>query len=219
MTTRLLLGYCCCLALFAAASPATVAQDNVTIPKSRLEELERKEAELRRLKGETNPPAAAAQQPAQSPGQVQTPIAARPEPPSAPVITELPPLKPGEIVEAPELALHFSANRAAAEQRYLNKQVAVQGEIIRFHKPILSRSYGVALKTDNPAITVICNMKAPEGYDATYTAKNATELVGRSDNTQTVLAHLGERVVVQGRCKGLKDGAVTLSGASLRPAP
>ncbi len=187
------------------------AQDTVTIPKSRLEELERKEAELKRLQGgATNNRALTSQPPMVAPTVAPAPAQPRPAP--------LPAFKPGDLIEAADLANAFRSDPAGAEQLYRKKPMAVRGEIVRFHKRLLSRDYTVILKTADPGVTVACDVKVPDVYQATFTAKNGSEMVGQIGESRTTLARVGDRVVALGRCGKFKDGEVQFDASELRPA-
>src|SRR5262245_51571530 len=94
---------CLCLIGLPGGPRASAADDNVTIPKTRLQELEEKERELNRLKRDLsttnaeNAPLKKDQ--SQAPSK---PIAARPEPVVthiSPPLATLPPLKENEEVE------------------------------------------------------------------------------------------------------------------------
>src|SRR6266851_956538 len=101
------------LGLFlCGAGHPLAAQDNVTVPKSRLEELERKEKELDRLKGDFDKTKDENVQLKKENEKAATrPV---PMPPAEPVITyvsppmeTLPALRPDEIVESMDLANYY----------------------------------------------------------------------------------------------------------------
>jgi hypothetical protein len=195
------------------------AQDTVTIPKSRLEELERKEAELRRLQGATNVVSSrpTLAQPAARAPHPTAPVAAPPL--AQPLPTPLPAFKPGDTVEAAKLANAFRSDPTGAEQLFRKKPMAVRGEIVRFHKRMLSRDYTVVLKTADAAVTVACDVTSPGVYEAVFTAKNGSEIVGQVRQSRTTLARVGDRVVAVGRCGKFKNGEVQFIASELRAAP
>src|SRR5436309_2629107 len=122
-----------------------LGEESVTIPKARLEELERKEAELEKLKAGQNvtsqkPPAAdSAKSTAAPPAE---PVATRVSPPLA----SLPPLEAGQPVEAMDLANYYRADAAAADQRFKKQKLTVRGEVAGFDKPLFRRGYKMILK-------------------------------------------------------------------------
>jgi hypothetical protein len=213
------------LALFLLASVAW-SQETVTIPKSRLEELERKEAELERLKG----PASKPQSPPQNstpqkprelvPEQVLPQTTATSSSPSigaTPSLSSLPPLENGTIVSASDLAAHYRADSAAADQRYRKHIFKVQGEIIGFEKPPLIRNYFVLLKTADPQRRIVCDFYPSDKFKAVFTIDSGTALVGvLPGETRAPLAKVGETAVIEGRCKGLSGGGVKLTGCELK---
>jgi tRNA_anti-like len=203
-----------------------VAQETVTIPKSRLEELERKEAELERLKGTAKMPPGV-QNPA---AKKQDEAVPRNSPPQtsvstpAPAVTEtrafasLAPLEKNMTVLATDLAAHYRANAGMADERYRKHTFKVQGEIVGFEKPMLVRNYYILLKTAEPQTRVICDFYPPDNFKAVYTINGGTALVGTLSDTRVPIAKVGDNVVIEGRCKGLSGGGVKLSNCELKVA-
>lgn len=213
-----------CLVLFGCP-PFAVAQDTVTIPKSRLEELERKEAELEKLKGATKPQPAIENSAVkkhdevapQNPPQVAVPAttAAPNEPPSFATLT---PLEKDSVVSAVDLAAHYRANASMADERYRKRTFKVRGEIVGFEKPMLVRNYSILLKTADPQTRVICDFYPPENFKAVYTIDNGTGLIGTLPDTRIPIAKVGDHVIIEGRCKGLSGGGVKLTNCELKVA-
>jgi hypothetical protein len=203
---------CCSLITFG---PVVRAQDTVTIPKSRLEELERKEAELQRLKG-------AAAQSNSVPAPAQTNAAATP--PAKLIVPVLPPakpaqpppaspLQPGEVVEATDLASHYHANEAVADARYRKKKFTVRGEVAGFEKPLLTSNYKILLKTGDPQARVVCDLLAPDNATGgVFTMNHGTELVAQGPNGRVQLAKVGDVLLVNGSCRGWHKQDVTIQG-------
>ncbi len=209
------------LALAGLALPVQ-AQEMVTIPKARLEELERKEAELEKLKGDLSKTREQNAQ-LQKQHEADAAKAARP-PPAQPTVTHvspplasLLPLKPGETVEALDLANHYRADAAAADRRYRKKRFLLKGEVAAFEKPLLRRDYRLILKTPDREMRLVCDVFPPDTFKAVLTIKNGSELVGQMpDTTRLPIAKVGDTVTVEGECDGLRDGAVVLSGCELK---
>lgn len=192
------------------------SQDNVTIPKSRLEELERKEKELQGLKQNqpAQPPQANTAAPAPLPISPQpTPVAAaKPGPP----LTTLPPFAEGQKIEAVDLASYFKQDKAAADQRFKNRKMVVHGRIVGFEKPMLVRNYKVLLDTGDRETKVLCDFMPDLRYNAIHTIGRGSELIGLEGNLQTTLAKVGQVVLITGKCKGLKDNIIDIDGSDMR---
>jgi len=200
------------------------AEELVTIPKARLEELERKEAELKRLKGDLSK-ARTQTAPIEKPREDGTakitgaPPAGPAAKPAGQPVASLPPLNAGETVEAMDLADHYRADAAAADQRYRKRKLTLRGEVARFEKPMFRRDYKLIFKTADREVSVVCDIIPPEAFRAVFTIKNGSELVGLMPGDARVpIARIGDTVTVEGNCKGLRDSVVLLSGCELKPA-
>ncbi len=203
---------------------AARCQDNISIPKSRLEELERKEKELEKLKQTQAPVPAATNKIVPGPkpaegirltGAETTPAPVKYQ---APALASLPALQDGETVEAMDLASHYLQNPAAAEQRYNKRKIVVRGEIAGFEKPMFRRDYKVLLKTPDRDCRIVCDLLPAEQFSAVFTVNHGTELVGLQGETQVPLAKAGETVLIDGVCKGLSKGSISITASSLRRA-
>jgi hypothetical protein len=210
------------LAFFGCASFA-VAQETVTIPKSRLEELERKEAELEKLKGAAKPqpaienPTAKKHDEAAPQNTPQVAVsAATAAQNEAPSFASLAPLEKDSVVSATDLAAHYRANAGVADGRYRKRTFKVQGEIVGFEKPALVRNYDILLKTAEPQTRIICDFYPAENFKAVYTINGGTVLVGILPDTRVPIAKVGDNVVIEGRCKGLSSGGVKLTKCELK---
>ncbi len=195
------------------------AQDSITIPKSRLEELERKERELNKLKGDLD---TSKQENERLKEQRAKLLAA---PPPAPTITHvsppletLPPIKHDEIVSSLDLGNYYRADSVEADRRFRGQKFMLRGQIVGFEKPNFVRNYRVILQTPATDSKVVCDLLPPDGFSAVFVAENGTELVGLSGNARTVLAHVGENVTLKAQCKGWRKGVVTILGSDLMPA-
>ena len=214
------------LVLLTSAWPAS-AEEMVTITKSRLEELERKEAELAKLKGEFSDTKAQNMQ-LQKQHEVDAAKIAAPPIVQAraaathvsPPLASLPPLQPGETVDALDLANYYRADAAAADERYGKKTFTMRGQVSGFDKPMLRRDYKIVIKTDDQDLHIVCELYPPEKYSAVFTAKSGTELVGLlAGGTRVTLAKVGDTILVSGRCRGLRDSQIVLSSCQLQPGP
>jgi hypothetical protein len=207
------------------------AQDNVTVPKSRLEELERKEKELERLKGDLDKTKdenlqlkkeqeKTALQPVQAPPSA-APVAT--SPPATPIITyvsppleSLPAFQPYEIVDSMDLANYYHADTGAADRRFRKQKLSVRGEIVGFEKPLLKRNYRILLKSPMRETKVICDLLPPEKSNAVFTTDHGEELVALFGENRVPIAKVGQTVVVKGECKGRSDSEVMILGWDLK---
>jgi len=208
-----------CFVLAALALTNAQAQDDVTIPKSRLKELERKEAELDKLKGELkNTKGENEQLKKQHEADAAKISAAQPVPTHvSPPIASLPALTEGDTIDAMDLANHYREDPAAADLRYRKRTLKLQGEIVGFEKPPFLRNYRILLKTPDRNTRIVCDFYPPEKYQAIFTAKNGTELVGEVPRYYpAAIAKVGDTVLIQGECKGMSDSTVKLSGCELK---
>ncbi|HTL55249.1 MAG TPA: hypothetical protein VL361_06190 [Candidatus Limnocylindrales bacterium] len=199
------------------------AQENVTIPKSRLQELEEKERELNRLKGditktkEENTQLKKQQEQAVLPSAPTNP----PEPiviHQAPPMASLPGLRETDQVDAMDLAEHYRIDSAAADARYRGHKFILRGEIAGFEKPILKRDYKVLLKTGNKDTRVLCSFYPPEKFNAIFTADHGAQLVGLMGETRVPLLKAGQEVFFRAECQGWKGSVVIVSGGEIHKA-
>jgi len=204
--------------LFVLAPFCAPAQDNVTIPKSRLEELERKEKELQQLKSGAKEASPSAPVPTAAPASAVAAPAAAPAsaapaiPPAQPKpLSNLPPYESGQKVSSAELVAQFLADPAGAEQRYRKKTIVVEGRVIRIAKQWLRRDYELILEGPQAGQEVVCRLRAPDQFEAIYTINSGAELVGTAHGVQTPLAKVGTTAVVRGKCKGLKGAQVRVT--------
>ena len=200
------------------------AEEMVTIPKSRLQELERKANELDKLKEDL---AKAKGENVELKKQHEAEVVKSSVSPAAgPAVRQvsaalatLPPLTEGVVVEAMDLANYYRADAGAAEQRFGKRTFQVQGEVERFEKPLFRRDYKIVLKTGYRQTMVICDVLPPEKYSAVFTVNDGLELVGLlAEQSRVPIAKVGGTVVVTGRCKGLSGLAVTMAGCELKSA-
>lgn len=216
--TLRLLAFVACLAS-VAVSPLFAAEETVTISKSRFQELERKEAELEKVKVQLH----AAQLEISEWKKLSPPPPLRPEMAvtlarhQSPPMDSLPSLKSGEVVNALDLFNHFQADVKAASRRYSTDKLTVRGTIVGFEKPMFARPYHILLQTTDQAGRVVCKFDLPAKFNSAYTVKNGVELVAESGNrSRTTLAKVGEEITIQATCKGLHDGNVVLADCERR---
>jgi len=212
-----------CILLAGLTLPAG-AQTNVSIPKSRLEELEKKEAELEKLRNQLNlkKPVQTSQPGVNAPkapvgGQAPGPAPTVHAPAHvSPGLSTQDALKEGEVVSAIDLANHYQQDPAAADLRYHKRSFAVQGEIERFEKRAFARSYSLIMKTGGSNLRVICEVYPPEPYTAVYTATHGAEVVGMYGEQKKVLARANSVAVARGECRGLEGSEIVIKGCALK---
>jgi len=194
--------------------------DGVTVPKSRLEELERKEAELEKLKHDLNKTKgenvqlkqqhdADAQRIAQSPTNV-------PPPHISPPLASLPPVAEGETIDAMDLANYYHTDAASADQRFGNRVLKVKGEIVGFYVVPFTRLYKIFLKTPDRGVKVICSFTQPEKFKSVFTVDYGEKLVGLLNETRVPIAKVGDTAVIQGHCRQSNPAEVNLSRCDLK---
>jgi hypothetical protein len=204
--------------------PVALAQESVTIPKARFEELVRKEKELEKLKGDLSAAkgetARLKQEKDEAMAKAAAVVAATPNEPLithvSPPLNSLPPLVEGETVDAMDLGNHYRTDAAAADTRYRKKVFKVKGEIVGFDKLLISRNYQVLLRTASEELRVLCAVTPPDKYSAVFTTKDGTQLTGAFPNgARVALTKVGDNAVIEGRCTGLDGSMVKLSGCRL----
>jgi|ERR1044071_1854317 hypothetical protein len=197
-------------------------QDTVTIPKSRLEELQRKEAELERLKGDLKDTkgenAKLKKQHEEDAVKITAAPAAKPVVTHvSPPMASLPPFKPGETIDAMDLANYYRADANAADQRFRKQVLRVEGEISAFERLPFISDFWILLKTPDRDIRLACEMIPLEKYGSVFTIKHGSELVGQlSGRNRVPIAKVGDKVIIEGKCRGLSDTTVKLSGCELK---
>ena len=217
--TSILLVACLC----STALPVA-AQDSVTVSKKRLEELERKEKELQRLKGDLDKTRdenvqlkkeneKAALQSVQVPPA--EPLPAHVSPP----LESLPGLVPDQIVESMDLANYYHSDKDAADRRFRKQKLTIRGQVVGFEKPLFTRNYRILLKTPMRETKVICDLLPADKWNAVFTAEHGEQLVALIDETRVPIARVGQTVTVKGECKGLSDSVITIRGWDLQPFP
>jgi hypothetical protein len=206
------------------ALPAVLAQETVTIPKTRFEELERKEKELERLKGELSAAKGETvrlkKEKDEAVAQAAAVAAAAPLVPAvthvAPPLNTLPPLGKEETVSALDLTSHYRTDAAAADARYRKQVFAVKGEIIGFEKPMLTRNYHLLLRGADGQARVVCVVTTPEKYVSVFTTQAGTVLTGSlASGARIPLARIGQTATLEGRCRGMDGLHVEMGGCVL----
>lgn len=200
------------MAVISGACSSLRAQDNVTIPKSRLEELERKEAELERLRGKSVAPNQSTPLDPGKPAEATIGAPAAPVSKPAPPIASLPPFVDGQTIEATELAGYFRRDRALADQRFHNRKMVVRGEIVSLDTTKFKRNYQLILEGNDRDTRVRCDLVPPDRFKAVYTVEEGSRLVGLQGETRVPIARLGDKVRVTGTCKGLLGRVVLIQG-------
>jgi hypothetical protein len=208
------------VALVLSLAPSSPAQDNVTVPKSRLEELERKERELDQLKGDLNKTKDQTVQPTKETAKAGAitnteTVVTHVSPP----MDSLPTLTKADVVDSMDLANYFRADAVGAEKRYRHQKFTVRGEIVGFEKPLFIRNYKILLKTPDRDLKVICDFLPPENSSAVFTTEHGTKLVamtvaheqGREFEARVPMAKIGDMAVIKGECKGLHDTEIRMA--------
>ena len=123
------------------------------------------------------------------------------------------PLKPEEIVDAADLIAQFKTDSAAAEKSFQKKTFRVKGVVQRFESKLFLRQYGVVLESPEQFMRVVLRFDYPDDYKSIYTIQNGQKLVGHPARSQEVtLMTVGDLVVIQGKCNGLRDTEILFTG-------
>ena len=214
--------------LLCITGPLVVAQDNVTVPKSRLEELERKEKELEKLKGDLDKTKGdldkTKDENLQLKKESEKPAVRSVEAPSAPPVVafvsppleSLPAFQPYQAVESMDLANYYQTDASAADRRFRKQKLTVRGEIVGFEKPLYRRNYRIFLKTPMRETKVICDFLPPEKANAVFTANHGDELVALMGETRVPIAKVGQTAIVKGECKGRSESAIMIVAWDLK---
>ena len=192
--------------IVSGAMAQDLNKDAVTIPKSELDELKRKAAEVDQLKAEME--------------KLKAAMAGTNAPPQKPPppVKSLPPLRKDEVLSAETLVGHFRTDTAAAEKRYDKKRIRVEGEISTVYVWPFVRNYTVRLRTSDRNWTVECLFGMPAEFNVIYTAKKGQRVVAETrTGVQATLAVVGDTVVIEGRCTGMKDDSVTMRECQIVP--
>ncbi len=209
---------------FVGLLPVALAQDTVTISRARFEELERKEKELDKLKGELSTVKTETvrlkKEKDEAVAKAAAVIAANPAESQAvhvaPPMNTLPALAKGTTVDAMDLAGHYRADANAADARYRKQLFRIKGEIVGFEKPLMTRNYHVLLRAADRQMRVVCVVAPPEKYRAVFTTQGGTVLIGAFANGGRVpVARVGQTATLEGRCRGADGFAVEMSGCVL----
>ena len=129
-----------------------------------------------------------------------------------PAIATPPPLEAGQVVEIRELVGQFAAQPEAARQRYAKQRLSVKGTVTGFDCKLLTRRYDVRFESPERGIAVVCRFRLPDVYTAVYTKRSGQALAARvGERTEVPLLEVGDAVIVEGTCKGLKKGELTFS--------
>lgn len=145
----------------------------------------------------------------------QSPRPAREAKPVRPM-SELPPLAKGTEVEADELVGHFAADPVAAAKRYDKQVFCVKGEVERFSTGLVTRNFSVLLASPDRGAPVKCRFNYIDQYRTVFTRQDARKLTARFEGGGEVdLLEVGQPVVIEGKCAGLKDGDIVFSACRL----
>jgi hypothetical protein len=214
--------------LLCSAGRSAKAQDNVTVPKARLEELERKEKELEQLKGDLDKTKVDLDETKQQNLQLKKdsekaairPVEAPPNQPVVPFVSSplesLPAFQPYETVDSMDLANYYHGDGNAADRRFRKRKLTVRGEIVGFEKPLYKRNYRILLKTPQRGTKVICDFLPDEKWNAVFTTNHGDQLVALMGQTRVPIAKVGQTAIIKGECRGRSESAVMILASDLQ---
>lgn len=142
--------------------------------------------------------------------RTQLPLASK-EKPRRP-LAELPAVQPHTTVSADEIVQQYRTDPGGAELRYRRKSFRIQGKVERFEERMFFRKTAVILESQERPYRIVCELPFPEEFTAVFGRKGGQLLVGVAKSGREVrLMEIGELLVVEGRCLGLKGAEITFS--------
>jgi hypothetical protein len=174
-------------------------------------DLARAEAEAARLKPDDGKP----ENPKRAPAEKSNEAAAGPQtgPSTTRPVSNLPALKPDEVVEVAELVRQFKDDPAGADQRYRKRKFRLTGIVERFEPKLFVRKYDVLLESPERFVRVVAVFDYPDDYRTVYTTQRGRTLVGKpAENKEVTLLQAGQTVVLQGTCQGARDTDIVFTG-------
>ena len=174
------------------------------------QDLARAQAEAARLAPEGGPSESDKRTPSGKSGET-TP--GRPPGPSASYVSDLPALKPDEIVEVGDLVQQFKDDPQGADQRYGKRNFRLKGAVERFEPKLFVRKYEVLLESPDRFVRVVAIFDYPDEYRTVFTTQRGQTLVGKpAENKEVALMQAGQTVVLQGTCKGARYREIVFTG-------
>jgi len=228
--------------------PGRTAEDTVTISRSRLAELERRAAEADRLAAElakAQAEIARLQGDRNELGKAKTEIKKLKEeqadlkkatakserwlPPAVenaarnlaptPSIQSLAPLQADEVVSVHDLLNHYAVDPAAADRRYRDHVFKIRGVIAEVDKPLFLAPYKVVFRLPGQSLKAACEVRPPDEFTKVYVTADHEKVVGETERRRVTFAVVGSEATYRGRCRGLRDGAITMAGCVRLDAP
>src|SRR6185436_16524704 len=124
-----------------------------------------------------------------------------PAPYVSPPLATLPEFLEDQTIPAMDLANYYHTDPVGADQRFGNRQLKVQGEIVGFEVMGFTRIYRILLKTPQRDTRVVCSFTRPEKYKAAFTTDHGEKLVALlSNDVKVPLASVGQTIVIEGHC-------------------
>jgi len=137
---------------------------------------------------------------------------------SAKPASELPALKPDEVVDVADLVRQFKDDPPGADRRYRKRNFRLKGTIERFDPKLLIRKYDVLLESPERFVRVVAVFDYPNDYRTVFTTQRGQTLVGKpAENKEVTLMRAGQMVVLQGTCKGARDRDIIFTGCRFIP--
>ena len=92
----------------------------------------------------------------------------------------------------------------------------VRGVVERFEPKLFIRKYDVILESPDRLIRVVAGFDYPNDYRAIYTTQRGQTLVGKpAENSELTLMRVGQKIILEGKCKGARDTDIVFSGCRL----
>ena len=124
--------------------------------------------------------------------------------------SSLPALEKTSIVDAADLATHYSSDAGTADQRYRKRTFKLKGVVERLEKDFFFRTYTALLRVPGKNTQLACVIKPPESFTKVYSTRNGERMVAEGERSGKVtLMQRDDEVLLEGRCTGSKDGVIT----------
>lgn len=218
------LGLACSIfpAIGSAAQPPSNEQ---TLEKKEAEvlrlrdELKQQERELERLRSENEALRKAKERSAPprnpTPGATSAEQAPLPTPnPSQPLQQVVPPA-PSDTLDASDLLAYFASDPEGAAAKFLHRTFLIRGKAIRLETQMLQRRFWVEFGSPVASNKVRALVVFPADWQGVFAARDGSKLIERNELSSRTILQTGEEVVVRARCQGLRGNEIRFDRGEL----
>jgi hypothetical protein len=188
------------------------------------DELKNQERELQRLRTENESLRKAKERLSQQP-PVATPAAVvptpTPAPPPAPIqpLQQIAPPAPTDTVDASDLAAYFATEPDLAAAKFLDRTFLIRGTASRLETPMLQRRFWVDFRSADPSLRVRALVVFPVGWQAVFAARDTSKLIERQELGNRTVLETGETILLRARCQGVRGNEIRFDRGELLPSP